>query len=68
MYTAKPRSVLEAYQSDKGKHRAWRPWRGDARQEAADRVSSKIKEQPVAAAGAAFGIGVMIGLLFAGRR
>ena len=37
-------------------------------QEAADRVGAKIKEQPMAAAGAAFGIGVLIGLFFAGRR
>jgi ElaB/YqjD/DUF883 family membrane-anchored ribosome-binding protein len=37
-------------------------------QSAADQVGQKIKEQPLAAAGTAFGIGLLFGLLFGSRR
>jgi len=37
-------------------------------QSTADHVAEKIKEQPLASAGMAFGIGVLMGLLFGGRR
>jgi ElaB/YqjD/DUF883 family membrane-anchored ribosome-binding protein len=36
-------------------------------QSGADQVAEKIKEQPLASAGVAFGIGVLLGLIF-GRR
>jgi ElaB/YqjD/DUF883 family membrane-anchored ribosome-binding protein len=36
-------------------------------QSSADHVAEKIKEQPLASAGVAFGIGVLLGLIF-GRR
>ena len=37
-------------------------------QSTADHVAEKIKEQPLASAGVAFGIGVLLGLIFGGRR
>jgi ElaB/YqjD/DUF883 family membrane-anchored ribosome-binding protein len=37
-------------------------------QTTADHVAEKIKEQPLASAGVAFGIGVLLGLIFGGRR
>ncbi len=37
-------------------------------QTTADHVADKIKEQPLASAGVAFGIGVLLGLIFGGRR
>jgi ElaB/YqjD/DUF883 family membrane-anchored ribosome-binding protein len=36
-------------------------------QSGADQVAEKIKEQPLASAGIAFGIGILLGLIF-GRR
>lgn len=37
-------------------------------QSTADNVAEKIKEQPLASAGVAFGVGVLLGLIFGGRR
>lgn len=37
-------------------------------QTTADHVADKIKEQPLASAGVAFGVGVLLGLIFGGRR
>ena len=37
-------------------------------QSTADHVAEKIKEQPLASAGVAFGVGVLLGLIFGGRR
>jgi ElaB/YqjD/DUF883 family membrane-anchored ribosome-binding protein len=37
-------------------------------QSTADHVAEKIKEQPLASAGVAFGIGVLLGLIFGSRR
>ncbi|HVV65631.1 MAG TPA: hypothetical protein VHC42_09175 [Rhizomicrobium sp.] len=37
-------------------------------QSTADHVAEKIKEQPLTSAGVAFGVGVLLGLIFGGRR
>jgi len=37
-------------------------------QSTADNFAEKIKEQPLASAGVAFGVGVLLGLIFGGRR
>lgn len=37
-------------------------------QSTADHVAKKIKDQPLASAGVAFGVGVLLGLIFGGRR
>ncbi len=37
-------------------------------QSGADHMAEKIKEQPLASAGVAFGVGVLLGLIFGGRR
>jgi ElaB/YqjD/DUF883 family membrane-anchored ribosome-binding protein len=37
-------------------------------QTTADHMAEKIKEQPLASAGVAFGVGVLLGLIFGGRR
>jgi ElaB/YqjD/DUF883 family membrane-anchored ribosome-binding protein len=40
----------------------------DGTRDAADSVAEKIKEQPLASAGIAFGIGLVLGLIFGSRR
>jgi ElaB/YqjD/DUF883 family membrane-anchored ribosome-binding protein len=37
-------------------------------QSTADHMAEKIKEQPLASAGVAFGVGILLGLIFGGRR